>query len=67
MLAIFPLVPNSLTIFICWKPAGDYLTNGPLVFWTSVWMISVTSSIPLAVFFLTLDRILFISFPMKYK
>uniref|UniRef100_A0A915E6K8 G-protein coupled receptors family 1 profile domain-containing protein n=1 Tax=Ditylenchus dipsaci TaxID=166011 RepID=A0A915E6K8_9BILA len=43
------------------------MTNGPLIFWTSVWLISVTSSVPFAVFFLTLDRILFISFPMKYN
>uniref|UniRef100_A0A915CMU7 G-protein coupled receptors family 1 profile domain-containing protein n=1 Tax=Ditylenchus dipsaci TaxID=166011 RepID=A0A915CMU7_9BILA len=45
----------------------DYYTNGRLLFWSSVWNMSVTSSIPLIVFFLTLDRILFISFPIKYN
>ncbi|KAI1712898.1 serpentine type 7TM GPCR chemoreceptor srbc domain-containing protein [Ditylenchus destructor] len=49
-----------------WRPY-DKLRNGPAMFWTGVLTHSCAASIPVTVFFLSVNRILFITYPVTFS
>lgn len=48
-------------------PVTDRLRNGPAVFWTGVLTHSCSAAIPVTVFFLSVNRILMITFPVAFS
>ncbi|KAI1705431.1 hypothetical protein DdX_13569 [Ditylenchus destructor] len=62
ILEIITVIPFSVIVLAEWKPTGDYLGDNFGLFLVGVLNLVANVGIPIAVFFLTLDRIVTITF-----
>ncbi|KAI1706521.1 hypothetical protein DdX_12981 [Ditylenchus destructor] len=65
MCEIITVIPNCACILWAWQPSGVYMREPSFIFWMGIWNMLSIAALPVSVFFLTLDRILIISYPLR--